>query len=485
MKTETVKRFKKARPFLDLVKLFAPLIFAVLFGGIPVRAQCSFDSGSTGADGAFNPTTSQTIPLPPSGIFHFTTVNIPSGITIKFARNANNTPVIILASGNINIAGTIDLSGSPGSASIFGGPPDSGVGVGGPGGFDGGRGGFSVEFFRSATSGDGPGGGAGGAGSTVQHQTFGAGGSFQSSGLIPVAGKAGIQYGTRSLVPLIGGSGGGGSAGGSGGNGAGGGGGGGALLLASSGTITFGHHTTNMLKSQGGNSAGGGAGGGAGGAFRIVANTITGRLSINVLGGSGTFSAGGNGFFRVEACSFIGFEPTSLLPATTASGEPMLSLSPPSPVFLPNAPALSITSVAGLAAPATPNGSFHATPDLIIPLAQTNPVTVALQASNVPPGTKATVIVTNESDPIVTVESTGFAGTFESSTATAEINLPASGMTLINAKLSFVPTGGSSSNNLMIDGEKVKRVETAATFGGKSEVIYITESGKRIKRGEH
>ena len=35
---------------------------------------------------------------------------------------------------------------------------------------------------------------------------------------------------------------------------------------------------------------------------------------------------------------------------------------------------------------------------------------------------------------------------------------------------------------LMIDGERIKRVEVTTSFGGQSEVIYITESGRRITR---
>ena len=46
----------------------------------PALAQ-TFNSGSTSADGAFTPTTSVTLTLPPTGIFNFTSVTIPSGVT--------------------------------------------------------------------------------------------------------------------------------------------------------------------------------------------------------------------------------------------------------------------------------------------------------------------------------------------------------------------------------------------------------------------
>ena len=49
----------------------------LLAAAVNVRAQNTFSSGSTGADGPFAPTTSQTILVPESGVFNFTTVNIP------------------------------------------------------------------------------------------------------------------------------------------------------------------------------------------------------------------------------------------------------------------------------------------------------------------------------------------------------------------------------------------------------------------------
>ena len=74
-------------------------------------AAFAFNSGSTGADGPFAPTVNTTVPLPPSGIFNFTSVTIPVGVTVKFQRNVTNTPVVILASGDVTIAGTLDISG--------------------------------------------------------------------------------------------------------------------------------------------------------------------------------------------------------------------------------------------------------------------------------------------------------------------------------------------------------------------------------------
>ena len=61
---------------------------------------------STGADGAFAPT--EDTVLDP-GIYHFTTVDIPAGVTVTTRGEAT---LELRASGPVNIAGTIDLSGS-------------------------------------------------------------------------------------------------------------------------------------------------------------------------------------------------------------------------------------------------------------------------------------------------------------------------------------------------------------------------------------
>ena len=96
-------------------------IVSACFAALPALANAqTYDSGSTGVDGALTLPAGTcvglicTIPLPPSGEFNYTTVTIPGGYTLKFARNATNTPVVIRASGNVTITGNIDVSGTPG-----------------------------------------------------------------------------------------------------------------------------------------------------------------------------------------------------------------------------------------------------------------------------------------------------------------------------------------------------------------------------------
>ena len=102
-----------------------------------------------------NPTADQTVTLPPSGVFNFTTVNIPGGITITFSHNAANTPVTILATGNVVINGTIQIGGKQATSRFTGG-------VGGPGGFNGGHGAFGFNNVTQGANGEGPGSGGGG-----------------------------------------------------------------------------------------------------------------------------------------------------------------------------------------------------------------------------------------------------------------------------------------------------------------------------------
>jgi hypothetical protein len=119
-----------ARPtfqFMDGLRCL--LIIAVVTFQITALAQ-SFSSGSDGSMGALNVTSNRTLALPSDGIFRFTTINIAVGTTLTFTPNAMNTPVYLLATGDVTIDGTIDVSGSSGTT-VSGGR-------GGPGGFDGG-----------------------------------------------------------------------------------------------------------------------------------------------------------------------------------------------------------------------------------------------------------------------------------------------------------------------------------------------------------
>ncbi len=423
----------------------------------------TFNSGSTGADGAFAPTASTTVALPTSGVFNFTTINIPSGVTVKFARNTTNTPVTLLASGNVTIAGIIDLNGTAGGNSSSGTRLGSNRGIGGPGGFDGGDGANGIASTIGG-SGLGPGGGSG----STSSSTGGGGAGFLNAGQqgLSTGGAGGVAYGTPELLPIIGGSGGGGQAASFGSSGAGGSGGGGAILIASSVTITL----TGTIRAQGGSNVFSSfSGGGSGGAVRLVATTLTGSGgTIDVRGG---FLGGSPGRVRLEAFT------NSATITFTAGIAP--SLAQPSTAILPNTPTLRIASVAGVAAPASPASSFS-NPDIVLPAGTANPVTVNLEASNIPLGTPLTVKVTGQTGGDTSATSTGLSGPVASSTASATVTIPTNEPSIISATASFTLVALGVGGPVFAEGEEVERVRVAATYGGPSTVTYLTASGREI-----
>jgi hypothetical protein len=200
---------------------------ALAFVLLPCTAL-AFDSGSTGADGDFNPPVSIKVPLPTDGILNYRSVNIPLGVTVRFKRNDMNTPVTILVAGDAVIAGTINLDGesAPATGLVPGddNPLDDGLpGKGGPGGFDGGFGGLPTTGAGRGQNGLGPGGGGGAQPLADQDgllNVCGGGGGHATAGqnggtrLTSGGGSAGGPiYGSDVLLPMIGGSGGGGGSG--------------------------------------------------------------------------------------------------------------------------------------------------------------------------------------------------------------------------------------------------------------------------------
>jgi hypothetical protein len=445
-----------------------------------LQAQNNFSSGSTGADGPFSPTVTQSVAVPESGVFNFTTVNIPAGVTVTFTRSSTNKPLTILATGDVTIAGTINIDGKGGNTNGLGG-------LGGPGGSNGGSGGYGFDQSFSGVPGDGPSGGGGGIGGTTVIGTNIGDGGGGGYGLAGTNGGGGVnggvggpRFGAVTILPLIGGSGGGGGGASANTRGGPGGGGGGAILIASSGTITL----NGTIFARGGIGLGcctffAGGGGGAGGAIRLISNTFTGSGTMNVSGGGGaggnfhSGGSGGQGYVRVEA-----FDKNNFTGTTTPTN--IISFALPHPVTPPNSPSLRIASVGGVNAPASPLGSLQGVPDVIVPTSQPNPVTVALEGANLPVGTIVQVTITPSTGNRTTVQSSGLAGSEASSTASASVNLPG-GISVISAS-TVVDLTIAKAAPIFVDGERVNRIEVAATFGGPSELTYVTQSGRRIRR---
>ncbi|HQY58228.1 MAG: hypothetical protein V9G17_06285 [Nitrospira sp.] len=400
---------------MTMVRVIALLgcgLVGLFWSELPVFAQ-AFTSGSTGSLGAFSPATNTVVTLPADGILNYTTVTIPVGVTVTFQPNAANTPVIMLATGNVLIAGVVNLDGVAGTGYGVNVPPG---GAGGPGGFRGGQGGAKGAINNAPSGGQGPGGGATSA-------SYGGGGFY------------GAPTSFVSLVPLFGGSGGGGYPGTTGQAGIAGGGGGGAIVIGSSTKITL----TGTIFARGGDGGPTGiiyAGGGSGGAIRLVSPEIAGNGTINVLYGQGGNPQPGLGRARLEAfrMNFTGniYPSNSIFTVTTTCG-PITSNSVPA---LSNLPTLRISAIAGVSTPSTTGGTYS-TADVTLPGGTTNPVSVTVTGTNLPVGSTFTLKHIPQFAAAAAPLTAASTGTFATSTATFSVTLPVGQVSVLNAWSDF------------------------------------------------
>jgi hypothetical protein len=390
-------------------KILRALGAVTLSAVLATVAAADFDSGSTGADGAFNPGSDITINLATEGtydpvgwavVFNYTDIDIPVGVTVTFSNHPSGAPVVWLASGDVIISGTVDVSGADGVDNSMGE-----FSVPGPGGFAGARAAID-PVISPATAGFGPGG------APFTTSTFGAPGA----GYATPGGEGqdttdvgGPTYGNIEILPLIGGSGGstpnittkqGGP-------------GGGAILIASSGEIVL--DLGGLIAAHGGD--GGGAisttgGSGSGGAIRLLADKVSGKGLLRAKGGQKPgfqSGAGGDGRIRVEADSIDVTDPGN--PAAT------FDLSP-GPIFPDaSAPTLTATMVMGDIVPADPLAGIETT-DMVV--ADTAEVTIEIEATNIPVGTLVEVVLVPDGGPGQVILSTPLAGDLSLSTATAQ-----------------------------------------------------------------
>jgi hypothetical protein len=294
--------------------VLAGLCCALGLGLLPALA---FDSGSTGSYGAINITTDTTLDMPSNGVFNCTTITVASGKTLRFNRNPLNTPVYLLATGDVTINGTINVSGSSSNAPF--------PGAGGPGGFDGGYGGSGGTGNQTAGDGLGPGGGKNGI-SGWGCAAFAANGSSNTN-----------KYGNSWLMPLIGGSGG---AGNDGNPGLGGAGGGGAILIASNTRITNSGSVFADGASPGGYTYNGA---GSGGAIRLVSPLVAGGGVLYTRAGSAYFASASAGRIRIDCPDNYSWRQLQISGASTR-GSRMV-------VFPPVVPRLDIIQAAGQSIP--------------------------------------------------------------------------------------------------------------------------------------
>lgn len=439
------------------------VMFAAIVLSSPPASGQTFNSGSTGSLGAFAPASNTVVTLPADGVLNYTTITIPSGVTVTFQRNAANTPVTMLAQGNVSIAGTIRVNGDD---AVVGGTSGSwGVTTGskgGPGGYNGGDGGLRGSSPSNGTAGQGPGGGG--------------------PGLLPAIFTQDGSYGAHSsfvnLIPLYGGSGGGGGVATTTQNGPAGAGGGGAIVIASTTQITI--QATGSVTANGGVGstpcAWTGAGAGSGGAIRLVAPQVTQQGTVQAKGGNNSCVGGGGfgyaGRVRIE-CTTCTLNATDPVASTSTTLGPITAASTPALTALPT---LTITNVAGSTVPATPTGS-HASPDLSLAASTPSELTVTLTATNVPVPTQFTVKMLPAMGEPLFFPSTYSTGSFASSTATATVRIPPGVVNVLTAYMSFTQVAGGFP---LIDGEEVERVLLAAPLADDSDALVLLQSGRAV-----
>ena len=363
----------------------------------------TFLSGSTGADGAIDATTFASddtveLTLPADGVLHFTSVTVPTGKTLKFIPNGKNTPVSLLATGDVLIEGTIDISGQSATN------PSLAGGLGGPGGWPGGRC-KTTEQLRGLGLGPGA--------ASISPGSVSSGEPAHST-----VSSYGDVYGTKLLVPLMGGS---GAAGyNSSPHNSAGGGGGGAILIAS----------TTRIDLSGSILAAGGLGiysnlsaipttssvfnatRGSGGAVRLCAPTVA---------GAGTVDVNPRGRIRIDAWDRVGVNFSRTGTNSFTAGANLIAIPAASPK-------LEIIEVAGQAIDPTSSAAVN----LLLPEGSSETQTIKVRATNFPATAQVAIVLTPEESSRTTVNldipNAGAAG----AVGEATITLPTTVLTRID-----------------------------------------------------
>jgi len=405
----------------------ARLTFLVALVSVASRAA-ALDSGSTGALGALTPVADVTIPLPPDGVLNYTDVIVPAGVEVTFGRNARNTPVYLLATGDVVIEGTISVAAphpepwAPTERADvvgFGTPP-------GPGGFHGGSQFATGGGYGFGHAAGGPGvndncnGSAGGSAVSIGQQGYANPLCPRPASVNPPVSVFGWRLGH-------GGSGGAGSVYAVGG------GGGGMLVVASGGTVRFGTPAgaPGWIVATGYAFGSSTTGVGGGGTVRIVADRVegVGRVFVGFAAGDTSQCAGAAGISGFwNGCPSVGVATveTNSLEGDIYAAPRALVVTPPSaplPWGSGAAPTLDIVSINGAASRREePLAHPDADPGFIL---APGTATVALTARGVAPGTRASVALVVAGQERSIVRSTPLAGTRASTSATATLDIPA------------------------------------------------------------
>ncbi|MFN0067319.1 MAG: hypothetical protein ACKVYV_06750 [Limisphaerales bacterium] len=380
--------FPVLHPFTPIAMktLLSPgMLVALALLAAPRLPAATFSTGSDGSYGALTITNNTVLPVTSNGVFHCTTITIGEGATLSFTPNELNTPVYLLAQGDVSILGAIDVGGQ-----------NHNVGArGGPGGFAGGA---SAKPGLPAGDGHGPGGGGGGASTDSGSPDYPGNGSFGGVDARTGSTLHGRIYGNSLLVPLIGGSGGGGRP-----DGYVGGGGGGAILIASDTSI----FVTGAIRARGG--VGVFFASGSGGGVRLVAPAfnMTGFAVIDTRGGNEAWT----GRIRIDRLSG----------GTLHNLYGVSSIGSFMSVFPAGLASLVFTEVAGTT---IPEGSTAAA-SLLLPVGASTNQTVKLLGRNFVGTVPIEVAVTPENGPTTYFEGNLVAAPDRTGTATIGIQVPA------------------------------------------------------------
>jgi hypothetical protein len=440
-------------------KYFLAAVLMGLAGAMPWQMAFAVDSTSDGSNGDLVAAAGvvTTIDLPANGVLQYNSLSIPATATVRFRRNASNTPVYLLVRNNATISGAIDLSGEAG-VDLNNTLRDGQAGPGGAGGFDGGAGGKALpEIGQIGAGGFGP--GAGRPGDYSYQQAYGTypwggsgGASTVGTGTNSYFAVGGLRYGSTIVDTVLGGSGGGGG-GAYSTPGAGGGGGGGAIFLVVGGTLNM--PTGGAIRAnggKGGNTPGttGAGGGGGGGAIRIAATNFTGAPTLSAMGGGAgdgnliyrNGGVGANGRIRIEAdnATFSGGSITpSNLSCINAGCKPVALPVLPNNVAVSTLPSVRFSAVDGVSI--APERVLTGTGDIALSGSRADPtnVTITLTTANVPLGKNPVAIITVRPDrgAVTTYTVSAWSGSDASATGSATtIKLPL-GRNVVSASLGF------------------------------------------------
>ena len=335
----------------------------------------------------------------PDGIWNYTTIDVGK-TEVRFSKNEGNTPVIWLATGEVTIDGHLNLNGTQGHSGQD--PLVNTPAAAGPGGFNGGLGGYYEPATGENTPGF-PGMGPGGGAASL---TGGANGDWDGYHATHFD-----VYNSPSLQALSGGSGGGGSATtfyfesnqwGRGGNG---GGGGGSILIASSrdiwlnGSITaiggeggFETYRTSLaIKTtfpQGGS--------GSGGSIRLVADRVL-LFNASSLDASSDINTASNGHDRNDVPENKGRIRIEAYNQNVSwagnTGNEHYSITAPKTTLLnPDVPVLTIDSIAGQGVSINPS-SDPSSPE--VTFSSPGAVAIVVSSQNIPDGSTINLRVTS------------------------------------------------------------------------------------------